>query len=140
MAIVALLTSAGLTAAGVPLPLVLGLIAGLFSFVPFLGPIASVVPAALVALTESATTLVYVLIVFAVVQALESYLITPLVERRTVSVPLFPLIAAQLVAGSLLGIAGIMFATPMLLALTIAVQIVYQKRILGEEPEMWGVH
>lgn len=139
MAIVALLTSIGLAIAGVPLPLVLGLIAGVLSFVPFLGPIASVIPAALVALTDSTGALVGVFVVFAVVQALESYLITPQLQRRTVSVPPFPLVAAQVAAGTLLGIPGVIFATPLLLTLALAIQVLWQKRILGEDSGMWGI-
>jgi predicted PurR-regulated permease PerM len=138
MTVVAILVTLGLTISGVPLPLVLGLIAGMFSFVPFFGPIASVVPAVLVGFSDSATAVIAVLIVFAIVQFLESYLITPLIERRAVSIPLFPLIAAQLVAGALFGVPGIIFATPLLLAVTIAVQVVYQRRILGEDVPVWG--
>lgn len=138
MIVVAIMVSVGLLITGVPLPFMLGLIAGLFSFVPFLGPLISVVPAILVALTESTSALIAVLIVYGIVQLLESYLITPLIEKKTVSVPLFPLVAAQLVMGSLLGIGGIMFATPLLLTFAVAVQIVYLKRILGEDVDIWG--
>lgn len=138
MTVVAVLVYVGLLLTGVPLPLMLGLIAGVFSFVPFLGPLISVVPAVLVALTASTSALIAVLIVYGVVQLLESYLITPLIEKNTVSVPLFPLVAAQLVMGSLLGIGGIMFATPLLLTFAVAVQIIYLKRILGEEVGIWG--
>jgi predicted PurR-regulated permease PerM len=96
------------------------------------------VPAVLVALTASGSAVIAVLAVYGIVQLLESYLITPLIEKNTVSIPLFPLVAAQLVMGSLLGIGGIMFATPLLLTLAVAVQIVYVNRILGEDVAFWG--
>lgn len=132
MAAVSLLTTIGLVLLGVPLALVLGVIAGLFSFVPILGPIASVVPAGLVALQSAPDKIFWVLGLYAAVQLLESNLITPHIQQRVASVPPVLLISGQLVMGVLAGIAGIMFSTPLVLALLITVQIVYVQRVFGE--------
>lgn len=133
MAVVSILTTIGLFVLGVPLALVLGVVAGLFSFVPILGPIASVVPAGLIALQSTPDKVLWVLALYAAVQLLESNIITPHIQQRMASVPPVLLIAGQVVMGVLAGIAGIMFSTPLVLALIVTVQVVYLHRVLGEE-------
>lgn len=84
MAVVGLLTGVGLLLVGAPLALILGVITGLLSFIPFLGPVLSAVPAILVGLTEGPEVALWVLLVFAIVQLVEGNLITPPIERRAV--------------------------------------------------------
>lgn len=132
MAVVGVLTAAGLWIAGVPLAFVLGLIAALLSFVPYIGPIASVIPAALVALAEDPTLILYVFIVYVSVQLLESNLITPLIQERTVSMPPALLIGAQVVMGVLVGAVGVVIATPLAVVIIVLVQMIYIEGVLGE--------
>ena len=82
MAVVSVLTLTGLLILGIPLAFVLALIAGLFSFVPFVGPIAAVIPAALVALESAPGKLLWVLVVYGAAQFLET---TTSVDEMTVS-------------------------------------------------------
>ncbi|MCA9739544.1 MAG: AI-2E family transporter [Gemmatimonadota bacterium] len=138
MTLVGILTMVGLFLLGIPLAFALGLIAGLFSFVPFLGPLAATAPAVLVALGQGPTTALQVLGLYALVQFLESYLITPQVQKRMVSVPPVVLIAAQIGMGTLLGIGGVMFATPLALTVVVGIQVLYLKRTLGEPVHVWG--
>lgn len=133
MAVISVLTTAGLFLLGVPLALVLGVVAGLFSFVPILGPIASAVPAGLIALQSTPDKVLWVLALYAAVQLLESNVITPNIQKQVASVPPVLLIVGQVVLGVLVGIAGIMFSTPLVLALLITVQVVYVHRVLGED-------
>lgn len=138
MAVVGVLTAAGLFAVGVPLALTLGLVAAIFSFVPYIGPIAAAVPAILVGLTVSPTTALYVVVIFGVVQFCESYLITPLIQERAVSIPPALLISAQVVAGVLAGLLGVLLATPMTVALVVVVQKLYIEDVVGEDVEALG--
>jgi predicted PurR-regulated permease PerM len=138
MLVVGILTALGLLLAGVPLFLSLGVIAGLFSFVPYIGPIAGAVPAILVAFTVSPVKALYVVLIFAGVQLLESNLITPLIQERTVSIPPALLITAQVVAGVLAGILGVLLATPLAVTLTVAVQMLYVEDVLDEPVEVLG--
>ncbi len=133
MTIVGVLTALGLWIAGIPLALVLGLIAGLLSFVPYIGPIASIIPAALVALGDSPTKVLYVVIVYVAVQLLESNLITPLMQEQTVSLPPAVLIGAQVVMGVLVGIVGVFIATPLAVVCIVVVQMLYIEDVLGED-------
>lgn len=132
MAVVGILMALGLWIAGVPLAFVLGLIAGLLSFVPYIGPISSIIPASLVALAESPTMVVYVLIIYGSVELLESNLVTPLIQERTVSIPPAVLISAQVVMGVLFGALGVLIATPLAVVSIVLVQMLYIEDVLGE--------
>lgn len=138
MIVVSVLTIGGLLIAGVPLFLSLGIIAGLFSFVPYIGPIAAAVPAILVAFTVSPTKVLYVVVIYFGVQLLESYLVTPLIQERTVSIPPALLIGAQVVAGVLAGVIGVFLATPLAVTITVAVQMLYVEDVLGDPVDVLG--
>ncbi len=138
MAVVGTLVATGLFILGVPLALTLGLLAALFSFVPYLGPIASTVPAVLVALSEGPDLVLWVLGLYALVEVLESYLITPLIQQRAVSMPPALLIVGQVLFGVAGGVWGVIFATPIIVCLIIAVQVLYVEDTLHEEVEVMG--
>src|SRR5690606_25719481 len=88
MLVLASLTTVGLLLLGVPFAVPLGLTAGALAFVPYVGPILSVIPAVLVATqADTPNAALWVLGLYAVVQFVESYLITPLIEQRAVDVP-----------------------------------------------------
>lgn len=114
MVAVAGLTFVGLVLLGVPQALFLALLAGLLSFVPNIGPIIAVVPAALVAVLQSPILLVYVVVLYIVVQTVESYFITPFVQQRMVATPPAILISTQVIFGVLFGIMGLILAAPAL--------------------------
>lgn len=138
MAIVAGLTAPGLALLGIPLAMVLGLTAGLFSFVPVLGPLAAVVPAALVTLEAAPSSLVWVLALYAAVQFVESWIITPRIQEFVSETPPVLLLSAQLVAGVLVGLWGVMFSTPIALAGLVTVQVLWLRHGLGEDVETPG--
>jgi predicted PurR-regulated permease PerM len=138
MAVVGLLTALGLWAIGLPLAFVLAVIAGLLSFIPFLGPVLSVIPALLVALVEGMDMVLYVGLVYFGIQQLESYFITPLIEQRTVSQPPALLIAAQLLLGAVFRLLGVMLASPIVLVVILLVQMLYIEDVLGEKVTLMG--
>lgn len=138
MTVVAVLTVIGLMIAGVPLAFTLGIIAGLLSFVPLMGPLVSSVPAILVGLSEGLMTAVWVVVVFSAVQFLESYFITPLIQKRAVSIPPALLISAQVVMGVLAGVVGVLVATPLAVTIIVLVQMLYLEDALGERVTIIG--
>lgn len=125
MFIVGVLTSVGLAALGVPLALALGVIAALLTFVPNFGPVISAVPAVLLGFVQSPTTAIYVVILYLAIQTVESYLITPLIQERTVSLPPGLTISAQIGMGILLGAGGIVLATPVAAASLVVIKRLY---------------
>lgn len=138
MAVVGALTALGLWLIGVPLALSLGVIAALFSFVPNIGPLLSVVPALVIALMEAPIYAAYVAVLYAGVQTVESYMITPLIQQRVVSIPPALLITAQVIMGVLFGILGLFLATPLVVSLMVIVQMLYIRDTLGDEIHVMG--
>ncbi|MBA3633528.1 MAG: AI-2E family transporter [Acidobacteria bacterium] len=131
MFIIGIFSTVGLMYLGVPLAVALGLIAAVLNFIPNFGPIIALIPASLLALTISPMTVVYVIALFTVVQILESYLITPMIDRKTVSMPPAITIFSQIFMGYLLGILGLVLATPMVLVSIILIQNLYVEDVLG---------
>lgn len=133
MLIVGTVTGVGLALLGVPLALVLGIIAGLLDFIPYLGPIMAGVPAVLLALAENPSLALYVVLLFLGVQVLEGYLLLPIIERKTVSLPPALTILMQVLMGAVFGLAGVALATPLTAVLVVLVTMLYMQDVLGEE-------
>ncbi len=138
MALVGILTYIGLLIIGVPLSLALGFITGLLDFVPFIGPILALVPILLVAFLESPFLALYALMVYGVVQFVESYLIAPLIAERTVDIPPAYLIIVLALGGVLAGIMGLLLATPLAVVVAILVQMLYIEDTLGDSVRVMG--
>jgi predicted PurR-regulated permease PerM len=132
MALVGLLTAIGLWLFGVRLPITLGVIAALLTFIPNIGPILAAVPQALLALQLGPTTALYVIIFNIVLQTVESYVITPVVQRYEVTLPPVLTIFAQLLMGVLFGIIGIVMAAPLTVVAMVLVQSLYIRDRLGD--------
>jgi predicted PurR-regulated permease PerM len=132
MSIVAILTGIGLSLLDIPVAMALGVIAGLSSFVPNIGPIIASIPAILLALTKSPMHALYVIFLYLAVQNLESYLITPYITYRTVLMPLALVIIGQVLMGVLLGFLGLVFATPLVATLIVLVKLLYIEDVLGD--------
>ncbi len=116
MFVVGVLTLIGLFILGMPFPFTLALIAALLTFIPNLGPIMSVVPAVLVALSENPVLAVDVIFLYVIVQLVESNLITPLIQERMISVQPAFFLVIQALFGVLFGFFGLLFAVPIAIA------------------------
>jgi predicted PurR-regulated permease PerM len=125
MAAVGVLTFIALKILGMPLALSLALIAALLEFVPFLGPIVSAVPAVLVAFTVSPTAALYVAIAYLVIHQLEGNVVMPIVQRLAVALPPALGIASVVVFGWLFGLAGVLFAVPLMVVVVALVDTLY---------------
>lgn len=123
--------SLGLWLLGVPFALTLGLLSALLNFIPNLGPIIAAVPAILVALTQGPTRALYVFFLYLGYQSLDGYLLTPLVQRRTVAMPAALTIMAQVLLGVLAGTLGILLATPLVAVALLLVKMLYVEDLLG---------
>lgn len=132
MTVIGILTTIGLWLLGVPLALTLGLIAGLLSFIPNLGPIIALVPAALLALLQGPMTVLYVILLYTVIQTLESYLLTPFMQKWMISLPPALTIFVQVLLGFLLGGLGLVLATPLLAAGLVLVRMLYVEDVLHD--------
>ncbi len=132
MLVVGTLTAIGLSILGVPLALILGIIAGLLDFIPYLGPLMAGVPAVLIAFSDSPTMALYTLGLFGAIQLIEGYLLQPLIEQKTVSLPPALTIVMQVLFGTLFGLAGVALATPLTAVLAVLVTMLYVQDVLGD--------
>jgi predicted PurR-regulated permease PerM len=138
MAAVAVLTFLSLTLLGVPAALLLSLLAGILTFIPYVGPILAAVPALLVALSQDPTLALWVPLIYSVIQGIENNLLTPLIQARTADIPPAYAIAAQFVIGVPFGLLGLALATPLLIVIVILVQMAYIEDVLGERVQVIG--
>ncbi len=132
MIAIGVMAIAGLSFIGIPLAFILGLLAGLLDFIPFIGPLLAIVPAMLLAVTDGTQQLLYVAVLFLLIQVIEGYFLTPLVERKSVSLPFALTIIAQVFFGLLAGTLGVAVASPLAAATMIAVKMLYVEDILGD--------
>lgn len=134
MTAIGTLTALGLYFLDMPLALSLGLIAGLLAFIPFFGPIVSGVLAVLLAFTQGPQQAMYVGILCIGIQQIEGFVLMPLIQRWTVSLPPALGLLSVLIFGLLFGLMGVVFATPLMVVLMILVQKLYIKSdSLGHE-------
>lgn len=110
----AVIYSTGLWLVGVDLALLIGGIAGLVSFVPYLGFIVGIVAAGVAVLVQFQEwlPLVYVLIVFGVGQLIEGTILTPLFVGDRIGLHPVAVIFAVLAGGQLFGFFGVLMALP----------------------------
>jgi len=132
MLIVGVTTAIGLSLLGVPLALILGIIAGLLDFIPYIGPVMAGVPAVLLALAISPDLALYTLLLFVGIQLVEGYVLQPLIEARAVDLAPALVIVMQLVFGTLFGFAGVALATPLAACLAVLVEMLYIEDLLGD--------
>jgi predicted PurR-regulated permease PerM len=130
MVVVGLLTAIGLALLGMPMALVLGLVAGLLEFVPFFGPVVSGLLAVLVAFPVSPQMALYVALLVLAIQQLENHLLVPLVQRWAVELPPVLSLGAVLVFGTLFGISGVVFGTPLMVLAMVLVRTLYVEQTL----------
>jgi predicted PurR-regulated permease PerM len=116
MALVGVVTYLGLLLLGVPLAFVLALLLGMFEFIPYIGPILGAAPMLLVGAGQGMNILLWVAGLYLMVQLLESYVLTPLIQSRAVSLPPAVVILSQLVFGAMFGVLGLALATPLVAA------------------------
>jgi predicted PurR-regulated permease PerM len=131
--VVFLTTWAGLALLRVPLALLSGLICGLLTFVPTIGPTAATLVPLSVALLVSPAKLLQVLVLRLVLQNGEAFLLTPLLLNRAVN--LLPTVAlmAQLCLGALLGLPGVLLALP----LVVVLQVLCQQVLVHDIMDHW---
>lgn len=111
--VLAIATTIGLSVLGLSdFALGLGTIAGVTNLIPFLGPILGAIPALVVAISQGGWTFLWVLVLYLIIQNLETYVLDPLLVGSSVGVhPLYQLLAV-LGGTQVLGIIGALIVPP----------------------------
>jgi len=131
-----LLTFVGLWWLGIPFAVPFALLAGLLSFVPNFGPILAGLPAVLIGFAESPTRAFYVVLVFLLVQNLDGFVFTPLIQKRATAVPPVLVITSQALLGILFGFLGLLLAVPLVAVLFELVKMLYVEDVLERRSQV----
>lgn len=129
MAALAALYSIGLTLAGLKLALAIGLLAGLVSFVPYLGFIVGIAAASLAMLvqTQELMPLVWVAVVFGIGQVAESMFLTPTLVGDKIGLHPVTVMFAIMAGGQLFGFTGVLLALPAAAVIAVLLRHARQK-------------
>jgi len=121
MLVLAMLTWIMLVIMGVPSAFLLGMQAGLFNFVPYLGAVIGGVPVLLMALQLGVAGVLVTLGLYTVIHVAIAYVLTPIIQKEAVHLPPALTLASLVLFGILFGIASVAVATPLVAALRHAV-------------------
>lgn len=125
MATIGTLTAVGLALVGCPVPLALGILAGLLVFVPVVGFLVAFIPTVLMALSESPQVALAAIIVFLVVQQLEEQVVQPLAQKWATALPPALGLLALAATGLLFGLPGLIFGAPLTVVIMCLVRKLY---------------
>ncbi|MGX7709048.1 AI-2E family transporter [Methylobacterium sp. Gmos1] len=122
----------GLSLVGIDGALVLGLQAGLLCFIPTIGALVAGIIIVLASLASGLQGVIAGLCVYLLVQTLESYVLTPFVQKRALDIPPATLFAGQILLGVLFGLWGVALALPLMAVAKVLLDRLYIEDTLGE--------
>jgi predicted PurR-regulated permease PerM len=114
MVAVFLVTWIGLSIIGIQSSFILGIQAGLLAFIPTVGAILGGLMVVLASLASGWVAGLSAFILFLGVHALESYVLTPIIQRKALDIPPATLFAFQILLGVVFGIWGLALALPLM--------------------------
>jgi len=129
MAAVFVVTWVGLALIGIQSSFILGIQAGLLAFIPTVGAIIAGLIVVLASLASGWVAAASAFVLFLGVHALESYILTPIIQRQALDIPPATLFGFQILLGVVFGIWGISLALPLM-----AIAKVLIDHFKGEEP------
>jgi predicted PurR-regulated permease PerM len=129
--VVGILSTTAYVVIGLPSPLVLGLLAGIFEAVPIIGPILGAVLPGLLALSVDPSKLIWVVVATIIIQQLEGHLLVPRVMNKAVGVSPIVTILAILAFSTLFGLPGAILAIP----LAALIQILLNYAVMQREAD-----
>jgi predicted PurR-regulated permease PerM len=121
MAVVFAVTWIGLLLIGVPGAFILGVQAGLLAFIPTVGALLGGLIIVLASLASGWVTAASAFALFLGVHALESYILTPLIQRQAIDIPPATLFATQILLGTVFGLWGLALALPLMAVVKVAI-------------------
>ncbi|HYM86643.1 MAG TPA: AI-2E family transporter [Pseudoxanthomonas sp.] len=129
MIILGVMYGIGLWAVGLDLGILIGIIAGLLTFVPYLGPASGVVLGVLAALMQYGDWkhVAGVLAVFGIGQVIESYWLTPKLVGDRIGLHPVAVIFAVLAGGQLFGFLGMLLALPMAAVVNVMLRFAHER-------------
>ena len=106
----------------------LGILAGLFEFIPTVGPILSAIPAIAMAFLDSPEKALLVIAAYVAIQFLENHILIPLLMKGGMDLPPALTVLTQALLALVFGFLGLMVAVPLLATVMVLVQMLYVER------------
>jgi predicted PurR-regulated permease PerM len=132
MTVIGVAAGIGLWWLNIPLAFTLGVMSGLLEFIPYLGPVLAAIPALLIAFNIDPMQAFYVLLLYVAIQTEENYLLSPLIEQRTVALPPALVIFSTLLLAALAGPLGVVLASPLTAVCIVAVKLLYIEDVVEQ--------
>jgi predicted PurR-regulated permease PerM len=125
MLVIGVVTTVILAIIGVRAALPLGVLAGIFEFIPNIGPTLSAVPAILMGFADSPRMALIVVGVYWVIQFLENNLLIPYLMKEQLDLPPALTLVTQVVMAYVFGFLGLFVAIPLLATIVVAVRTLW---------------
>lgn len=132
MAVIGTVTTIVLLILGVKAAFALGLLAGLFEFIPTVGPLLSAVPAVAMGFLDSPEKALLVAGAYVGIQFLENHILIPLLMKGGMDLPPALTVITQALLALVFGFLGLMVAVPLLAVVLVTVQVLYVQKLPTE--------
>jgi predicted PurR-regulated permease PerM len=129
MAVIGTVTTVALLILKVKAAFALGLLAGLFEFIPTVGPLLSAVPAIGMGFLDSPEKALLVGGVYVAIQFLENHILIPLLMKGGMDLPPALTVITQALLALVFGFLGLMVAVPLLATVLVIVQVLYVQKV-----------
>ena len=133
MLVIASLSFVGLSILGIPLALSQALLAGILTFIPNVGPTLSVISPMTIALIDAPWKSLAVLVVYIIIQQVESNILTPVVMAQQVSLLPAITLLSQVFFATFFGFLGLFLSLP----LTVVGQVWFKEIIIKDILDRW---
>ncbi|WP_373063843.1 AI-2E family transporter [Gemmatimonas sp.] len=133
MVVIGVVSMIVLLVLGVKAPFALAFIAGLFEFIPTVGPVLSAVPAVLMAFVDSPEKALAVLIAYWGIQFLENNLLIPYLMRGEMDLPPAITLVAQALMTLVFGFVGLMVAVPLTATVLVPLRMMAERENAREK-------
>jgi predicted PurR-regulated permease PerM len=134
MSAVFVVTSIGLAIIGIQSSFILGIQAGLLAFIPTIGALIGGLIVVLASLASGWIAAASAFVFFLGVHALESYILTPMLQRHALDIPPATLFAFQILLGVVFGIWGVALALPLIATAKVIIDYFKAEEISTETP------
>ena len=134
MVVIGAVSTTVLLILGVKAAFALGVLAGLFEFIPTVGPLLSAIPAVAMGFLDSPQKAATVAIAYWGIQFLENHILIPLLMKGGMDLPPALTVVTQALLALVFGFLGLMVAVPMLATVMVMVQVLYLEQRKASEP------
>ena len=140
MVVMCVVSTIVLLALNVKAAFALGVLVGLFEFIPTIGPILSALPAIAMGFLDSPEKAGYVAIAYWGMQFTENHLLIPLLMKSGLRLPPALTVITQALMAIVFGFIGLMVAVPLLATVVVMVEMLYLEKLPTDGTWTYPVH